>query len=81
MQEPWLEHQDMLTEKRPFQINSVRCTACCNDGESVYSALVRYQIPPPPPDVRVVMSISISPLLALMVGISAGRRSSLLPQV
>ena len=43
----------MLREKRPFQINSLRCTACCNNGESAYSALVRYQCFSP--DMRTVM--------------------------
>ncbi|CAK0783773.1 hypothetical protein CVIRNUC_006973 [Coccomyxa viridis] len=68
IEEPWLEHQDMLTEKRPFQINSLRCTACCNDGESVYSALVR-----PATTDRVDAD-------AMVIGIPAGSFSSDLTQ-
>ena len=41
LQEPWCKHEAMLAERRPFQLNSLRCTAQASSTTKSYSAVIR----------------------------------------
>ena len=60
----------MLREKRPFQINSLRCTASSSNVECAYTALVRYSISP---DIKSSWSSLVILLLMLLVQMRQNR--------
>lgn len=41
LQEPWRKHEAKLAERRPFQLNGLRCTAQTTSAEKSYSAVIR----------------------------------------
>ena len=41
LQKPWKRHETNLKERRPFQVNGLRCISGSNLSDSSYTALVR----------------------------------------